>query len=89
MPNKYKKKPLKKLPKRRNRKQNQKNQPTIVNRNVVNIKTSQTPSAGARIPVTLNDIYDTTPRIERQQESTFALIENQSKQLELFKTNLI
>jgi hypothetical protein len=34
-------------------------------------------------------VFDTTPRIERPQESTFALIENQSKQLELFKTNLL
>jgi hypothetical protein len=88
MPVKKIKKPLKKAAKKAKPKP-RKNQPTIVNRNVINFKNDQTPSSGARIPITIRDVYDTTPRIERPQESTFALIENQSKQLALFKTDLL
>jgi hypothetical protein len=91
MPKKYKvfKKTSQQKANKKAKKQKKKTNPTIVNRNVVNIRTDQTPSSGARIPITLRDVYDTTPRIERPQESTFAVLENQSKQLELFKTNLL
>lgn len=84
MPNKIKRKGKKQANKKK-----AKPKPTIVNRNVINIRTVQTPSSGARIPVYHNDIFDTTPRIERPQELTFSLLENQRKQLELFKTNLL
>jgi hypothetical protein len=89
MTKKYVRKGKKPANKKAKPKPKKKVNPTIVNKNIVNIRTDQTPSAGARIPITLRDIYDTTPRIEQPQEKTYALIENQSKQLELFKTDLL
>jgi hypothetical protein len=90
MPNKYKRKP-KKTANKKAKSKPKKTNPTIVNRNVVNIRTDagQPHSSGARIPVFHNDIFDTTPRIERPQDRTIDILEKQSKQLELFKTDLV
>jgi hypothetical protein len=85
---KIKKKPKKQVTKKKAKPKRR--QPTIVNKNVVNVNNGGGSGvSGARIPITLTDRYDTTPLIERPENKTFALIENQAKQIEMFKNDLI
>jgi hypothetical protein len=85
---KIKKKPKKQVTKKKAKPKRR--QPTIVNKNVVNVNNGGGSGvSGAKIPITLTDRYDTTPMIERPENRTFLLIENQAKQIEMFKNDLI
>lgn len=75
----------KKKPKRKPRAR-----PTIVNKNIVNIRQDgQSGPSGARIPLQVFDRFDTSPAIEQKRDNTFDLIENQRKQLQLFQTDIL
>ena len=63
--------------------------PVNNNRNVINIGYAGGGSGGAIIPIDRFSRFDTSPAIETRVDNTFALIENQRKQLDLFKTDIV